>query len=116
MESIHIRITLKQKGTNHNAKLYLIGMPASGKSTLGKMAAAALQYNFVDTDDTIMDTYHADLMHLIDQFGIDGFIELESKILQQVQVENTIIATGGSAIYSDAAMQHLKQTWKLSSI
>ena len=87
----------------------LIGMPASGKSTLGKMAAAALQYNFVDTDDTIMDTYHADLMHLIDQFGIDGFIELESKILQQVQVENTIIATGGSAIYSDAAMQHLKQ-------
>ena len=63
----------------------LIGMPASGKSTLGKMAAAALQYNFVDTDDTIMDTYHADLMHLIDQFGIDGFIELESKILQQVQ-------------------------------
>ena len=48
-------------------------------------------------------------MHLIDQFGIDGFIELESKILQQVQVENTIIATGGSAIYSDAAMQHLKQ-------
>ena len=87
----------------------LIGMPASGKSTLGKMAAAALQYNFVDTDDTIMDTYHADLMHLIDQFGIDGFIELESKILRQVQVENTIIATGGSAIYSDAAMQHLKQ-------
>ena len=87
----------------------LIGMPASGKSTLGKMAAAALQYDFVDTDDTIMDTYHADLMHLIDQFGIDGFIELESKILQQVQVENTIIATGGSAIYSDAAMQHLKQ-------
>ena len=50
----------------------LIGMPASGKSTLGKMAAAALQYDFVDTDDTIMDTYHADLMHLIDQFGIDG--------------------------------------------
>ena len=45
----------------------LIGMPASGKSTLGKMAAAALQYNFVDTDDTIMDTYHADLMHLIDR-------------------------------------------------
>lgn len=87
----------------------LIGMPASGKSTLGKMAAAALQYDFVDTDDTIMDTYHADLMHLIDQFGIDGFIELESKILQQVQVENTIIATGGSAIYSDTAMQHLKQ-------
>ena len=61
----------------------LIGMPASGKSTLGKMAAAALQYNFVDTDDTIMDNYHTDLMH--------------------------IIATGGSAIYSDAAMQHLKQ-------
>ena len=51
----------------------LIGMPASGKSTLGKMAAAALQYDFVDTDDTIMDTYHADLMHLIDQFGKQDF-------------------------------------------
>ena len=49
------------------------------------MAAAALQYDFIDTDDTIMDTYHADLMHLIAQCGIDGFIQMESKVLQQVQ-------------------------------
>ena len=87
----------------------LIGMPGSGKSTLGKLLANSIHAAFLDTDDIIMDTYGCDLMHLIDQYGVEGFITLESEILQQVQTENTIIATGGSAIYSDAAMQHLKQ-------
>ncbi len=90
-----------------------IGMPGSGKSTLGKLVADSMHYAFLDTDDIIMDTYGCDLMHLIDQHGVEGFIALESRILQQVQAENTIIATGGSAIYSDTAMKHLKQIGKV---
>lgn len=91
----------------------LIGMPGSGKSTLGKLLANSIHAAFLDTDDIIMDTYGCDLMHLIDQYGVEGFITLESEILQQVQTENTIIATGGSAIYSDDAMKHLKQIGKV---
>lgn len=91
----------------------LIGMPGSGKSTLGKIVADSIHAAFLDTDDIIMDTYHRDLMHLIDQYGVEGFITLESEILRQIQTKNTIIATGGSAIYSDTAMQHLKQIGKV---
>ncbi len=90
-----------------------IGMPGSGKSTLGKLVADSMHYAFLDTDDMIIDAYGCDLMHLIDQHGVEGFIALESRILQQVQAENTIIATGGSAIYSDTAMKHLKQIGKV---
>lgn len=91
----------------------LIGMPGSGKSTLGKIVADSIHAAFLDTDDIIMDTYNRDLMHLIDQYGVEGFITLESEILQKIQTKNTIIATGGSAIYSDTAMKHLKQIGKV---
>ena len=61
----------------HN--ITLIGMPGSGKTTLGKTLAEGLSYHFIDTDDVIIETYGQPLMELIDKHGTEGFITLEGK-------------------------------------
>ena len=92
----------------HN--ITLIGMPGSGKTTLGKTLAEGLSYHFIDTDDVIIETYGQPLMELIDKHGTEGFITLEGKILQSIHTNRAVISTGGSAVYSDGAMQYLKST------
>ena len=92
----------------HN--ITLIGMPGSGKTTFGKTLAAGLSYHFIDTDDVIIQTYHKPLMELIDEYGTEGFITLEGKVLQSIYTNQAVISTGGSAVYSDDAMQYLKST------
>lgn len=88
----------------------LIGMPGSGKSTLGQTLADSLSYHFIDTDDVIMETYHQPLMQLIETHGTEGFIQLEGGVLQSIHTNRAVIATGGSAIYHDGAMQYLRST------
>ena len=92
----------------HN--ITLIGMPGSGKTTFGKTLAAGLSYHFIDTDDVIIQTYHKPLMELIDEYGTERFITLEGKVLQSIYTNQAVISTGGSAVYSDDAMQYLKST------
>lgn len=91
----------------HN--IILIGMPCAGKSTIGVIAAKFLGKSFLDTDLLIQEQTGAMLADLIADRGNDGFIALENEILSAVDVENTIIATGGSAVYSEPAMEHLKK-------
>ena len=86
----------------------LIGMPGAGKSTLGVVLAKIMNYRFLDTDLTIQETFGATLQELIDQRGPLGFIELENQVLKSVNPQRTIISTGGSAVYSDEAMEHLR--------
>ena len=78
----------------HN--ITLIGMPGSGKTTLGKPLAEGLSYHFIDTDDVIIETYGQPLMELIDKHGTEGFITLEGKILQSIHTNRAVISTGGS--------------------
>ena len=78
----------------HN--ITLIGMPGSGKTTLGKTLAEGLSYHFIDTDDVIIETYGQPLMELIDKHGTEGFITLEGKILQSIHTNRAVISTGGS--------------------
>lgn len=91
----------------------MIGMPGSGKSTLGRILAENIGYDFIDTDDLIMEHYKRPLKELIDELGVEGFIEAEGKILETVNVQNTVIATGGSAIYSKGGMDHLESIGKV---
>ena len=87
--------------------LVLIGMPGAGKSTLGIVLAKILNMNFIDADLLIQSQCDKTLQKIIDAMGPQGFIDVENEILCDIEAHNTVIATGGSAVYSDAAMKHL---------
>lgn len=89
--------------------IVLIGMPGSGKSTIGVVLAKKLGYHFLDSDLLIQDKYDKTLEQLIDEHGDAGFIQIENDVNKSIHVEQTVIATGGSAIYGEEAMQHLKE-------
>ncbi len=86
----------------------LIGMPGSGKSTCGVIAAKVLLKNFFDTDLLVQGLEQSRLQELIDEKGTDYFFAAEESAILSLQLEATVIATGGSVIYSEPAMQHLK--------
>ena len=87
----------------------LIGMPACGKSTVGVILAKTLGKNFVDADILIQEHEGKLLQDIIDDYGTYYFKEVEEKILTGLKLENCVIATGGSAIYYDAAMSNLSK-------
>lgn len=89
--------------------LILIGMPGAGKSTVGVVLAKRLGLGFVDTDLLIQLKAGRQLQDVIDKDGLQAFRNLEEQTLLEFDVCNTVIATGGSAIYSENAMRHLHQ-------
>ena len=88
--------------------IILIGMPASGKSTVGVILAKILGYNFVDADIVIQEKEGRKLSEIIETEGVDGFIDIENRINTGIEVEKTVIATGGSVVYGKEAMAHYK--------
>lgn len=89
--------------------LILIGMPACGKSTMGVVLAKTLGMSFVDTDLLIQEEENEKLQNIIDERGMQEFLKIEERVLASVKVENSVVSTGGSAVYSDKAMNHLKE-------
>ena len=89
--------------------IVLIGMPGAGKSTIGVVLAKILNYDFVDVDLLIQQQCDKTLQRLIDSLGPLGFIDVENEVLLGLDFDHTVISTGGSAVYSEAAMQHLAQ-------
>lgn len=87
----------------------LIGMPGSGKSTVGVVLAKTLGFDFLDSDLVIQKHTGKRLCESIDELGIEGFIKLEDSINSGINVENIVIATGGSAVYGENAMKHFKK-------
>lgn len=92
--------------------IVLIGMPGCGKSTVGVLLAKSMLYDFLDTDLIIQQKYSSPLCDIIKSNGIEEFKKIENSILSRIQTDNTVIATGGSAVYGNEAMQHLKQNAK----
>ena len=89
--------------------IVLIGMPASGKSTAGVILAKVLGKKFIDTDLVIQEREKALLSEIIKDKGVAGFMKTEEEAILSVDVKNTVIATGGSAVYGEKAMEHLKE-------
>lgn len=86
----------------------LIGMPGSGKSAVGSIIASRLGWNFLDSDKCIEQAHGTPLQALIDQVGDETFRRLEEDtILNLPALEQTVISTGGSVVYSESAMRHL---------
>lgn len=90
--------------------LILIGMPTAGKSTVGVILAKMLGMEFLDTDLVIQKQTGKKLAEIIAQRGVDGFLEAEAAAMDSVHTQNTVIATGGSAVYSREAMARLGHT------
>lgn len=88
--------------------IVLVGMPASGKSTVGVILAKELKYKFVDTDLLLQDATDQTLIEIIGERGLDGFLRLENDMVSQLRARRTVIATGGSVIYGREAMENLK--------
>lgn len=86
--------------------IILIGMPGAGKSTLGVLLARAMNYRFMDTDLLIQEREGRLLCEIIAQEGMERFLEIEGEVNAGIAVERTVIAPGGSAIYSEKAMKH----------
>lgn len=88
--------------------IILIGMPGSGKSTVGVLLAKALGYGFLDTDLTIQQREGALLQQILNARGIEAFLDAEEGAICSVSCENTVIAPGGSAVCREGAISHLK--------
>ena len=86
----------------------LIGMPGCGKSTVGVLLAKSLLCEFVDTDLLIQTRYGKSLCELIAEHGLERFKQLENEVLSSLSCDRCVVATGGSAVYGEEAMHHLK--------
>ncbi len=87
--------------------IVLIGMPGSGKSTIGRALAEQCNLAFVDGDVVIESTHGKRLEEIIAERGIEGFLQVEAQALMSIQTSPAVISTGGSAIYSEKAMAAL---------
>lgn len=93
----------------HTSNIILIGMPGSGKSTVGVILAKRLSCGFVDTDLLIQTAQGRSLQEIVDTVGYLALREIEEQILVNLNCSHLVIATGGSAAYSGPAMDHLKR-------
>lgn len=96
-----------------SSNIVLIGMPGSGKSTCGVLAAKALLKNFFDTDLLLQNLEGKRLQSIINGNGIEYFNEAEEKAILSLDIRGTVIATGGSVVYSEKAMAHLRSLGKI---
>lgn len=101
------------QSSSRGDNIILIGMPTSGKSTVGIILAKALGYDFLDGDILIQNKAGKKLAAIMQERGIDGFLELEQEVHCGISCSHTVIAPGGSVIYGDRAMQHLRQLGKI---
>ena len=89
--------------------IVLIGMPGAGKSTVGIVLAKRMGWKFLDSDLVIQDKTGKLLHELIDAYGNDGFLQIENDVNKEILEKHTVVATGGSAVYGEEAMEHFKK-------
>ncbi|MCM2264492.1 MAG: shikimate kinase [Desulfuromonadales bacterium] len=93
--------------------IVLVGMPGAGKSSIGVLLAKRLGYQFIDTDLLMQGEAHCRLQQIIAHHGLAAFRDLEERVVCKLAPHRTVIATGGSVVYSNAAMAHLQQIGRL---
>lgn len=91
------------------SNIVLIGMPGAGKSTIGVVLAKTAALEFVDTDLLIQKQTGRKLQDIIDRDGIDEFLKIEGGVISAIDCKNSVIATGGSAVFSEKAMDNLRR-------
>lgn len=89
--------------------IVLIGMPGAGKSTVGVVLAKNMGMSFIDSDLLIQESEGRLLHDIIEEKGLDGFLEIENRVNAQITNISSVIATGGSVVYGKEAMENLKK-------
>ncbi len=79
------------------------------RSTVGVILAKVIGYDFIDTDILIQKAEKKRLSRIIEEIGVDGFLEVENRVNASVEADHCVIATGGSAVYGEEAMRHFKK-------
>ncbi len=92
------------------SNIVLIGMPGAGKSTVGVLLAKMTGLAFVDTDVLIQREQGRTLQSIVNKDGYLKLREIEEQVILKLDCRYTVVATGGSAVYSQAAMEHLKKS------
>lgn len=87
----------------------LIGMPGSGKSTVGVLLAKALGYGFLDTDLVLQHREGKKLQTLVNTLGVAGFLEVEANAIRSINCHRHVISPGGSVVCCPDAIAHLKK-------
>jgi shikimate kinase len=100
------QVLLDRKAIPNN--LVMIGMFASGKSTVGRHLAQKIRYDFVDVDQLIERRFQKPLGQVMETLGMRGFMKAEEEVLLALRQRHCVIAPGGSAVYYPRAMRHLK--------
>ncbi|MCX8128695.1 MAG: shikimate kinase [Clostridia bacterium] len=93
-----------------NKNIILIGMPSSGKSTIGKHLSKVLARDFVDTDFLIKSRENRELRDIVNTEGLQRFLDIQEEVVTTIDLSNCIIATGGSVVYGKGSMEHLKNS------
>jgi shikimate kinase len=102
------RVIIKNFMVKGKSNIVLIGMPGAGKSTVGVILAKLTSRDFVDTDLLIPISQRRSLQDIVDREGPMALRRIEEDVILGLDCHNHVIATGGSAVYSDAAMTYLK--------
>jgi shikimate kinase len=89
--------------------IILTGMPGAGKSTIGPALASELGMGFADTDELIREARGMELGEMVASLGRQEFMRIQDDVILSTELENHVIATGGSVACSDAAMEHLRR-------
>jgi shikimate kinase len=98
-------------GSAMNGKsIVLIGMPSSGKSTIGPLLAERLEMEFVDTDVILAEKAGKRLRAVINEEGLEYFLKFQEETIRNMDVKGRVVATGGSVVYGRTAMQHLQES------
>ncbi len=93
--------------------IIMIGMPNSGKSTIGKYVAEKLNMSFIDTDLVIKDREKRALRDIVSEDGLQGFLKIQEDAILNLDLKGFVISTGGSVVYGNNAMNHLKENGKV---
>ena len=92
----------------NKTNIVLIGMPSSGKSTIGKAFAKDSELSFIDTDTVIIEKENRQLRDIVNTDGLEAFLKIQEDNILELKLDNHVIATGGSVVYSENSMNHLK--------
>ncbi len=95
------------------SNIVLIGMPGCGKSTVGVILAKTFGIGFVDTDLIIQQREKRLLQDIIDTDGIENFLDIEAESVKTLDCDNSVVATGGSVVFREDAVKHLKKNGKI---